>query len=575
MIRKGKSISPGKASGTVRVIDGEAVLLLAEDIETHGSPTWELERLHAAVSRACVQLDRTKRQLGRRVGPADVAIFDTHAGALRDSKFIGQIEQEIEGNGRSAEAGVAVVAGRFYSLFAENPAAFVRDKAADILDIGRRLIRCLSTPPEGQEDMYKDGVIVAREITPSELVRFAHQGVKAIITENCGPNSHTAILARGLGIPMVTGVNLASQTIPEGAPATVDGCAGYVFLGDENEGAAAALALVEGPPVSLSPGTQPSGPAVTADGVRVSLLLNVSDPAESAAVHELGADGIGLLRTEFLYMDRPRWPSEGECYEQYQSIATQVTEGELNIRLADFGAEKCPLYADFPINRNPSLGLRGLRLLLQRDDILQPQVRAILRLARERPITLLLPMLDSVDTLVVATERLCRIAGCHTREELPFRLGAMIEVPSAALMIEEIIDHVDYVATGLNDLTQYTMAADRDDEFVEAYHDPMQPAVLRLLRQVILAAKARSKPVTACGEAAGDPEMTGLLLALGIRRLSVSRSNYLRVLSTLRVTHLKPLEKLAPQIVGLGSARAVRQFVAEHMVIVPAGAHAS
>jgi phosphotransferase system enzyme I (PtsI) len=264
----------------------------------------------------------------------------------------------------------------------------------------------------------------------------------------------------------------------------------------------------------------------TRDGVRITVLLNVSDPVEASAVGELSADGIGLYRTEFHYMGSAGWPSEDECYDTYRRIAIAVGDRELNIRLADFGAEKCPAYADIPVNRNPSLGIRGIRLLLSREDILRPQVKALERLAQQRPITVLLPMVDTLDTLSRATQKLCRICRCHGQAKLPFRLGLMVEIPSAALAIKQLMAHVDSVSIGLNDLTQYLLAADRDDELVEPYHDPLQPVVLEVVQRVIEAADAAEKPVTMCGELAGEPRLVRALLAHGARRFSVSRLNY-------------------------------------------------
>ena len=207
--------------------------------------------------------------------------------------------------------------------------------------------------------------------------------------------------------------------------------------------------------------------------------------------------------------------------------------------------------------------MRGIRLLLQREDILLPQVRAVARLARERPLTLLLPMLDTLDTLEAATERLCRAVGCAAREQFPFRLGAMIEVPAAALQVDEILPHVDSVSIGLNDLTQYLLAADRDDEFVERYHDAMQPAVLRLLKSVVASATAAGKPLTVCGELAGDPKLTGLLLALGVRRLSVARSSYRGVVSAVRRLSVRSMEGVGAEIASQPTAAGVRKCVAE------------
>jgi len=550
------------------VIDARGILDSALSIQPAGKPPAEVERLHAAIGRACVELDRVQRQLAGRVEANDVSIFESHAGLLRDPKFVNRVEHEIRSNGQSAEAAVSRVARDLHAAFLANPVPLVQDKASDILDIGRRLIRCLSASLHAEVEFEQGTVIVAASLTPSQLVRYVHNGIVAVVTETCGPKSHTAILARGLGIPLVTAIPSACELIPHRSEAIVDGTTGRVIfdLTVEEQSAFQQL-FVQQTADLLDEEDIPPDPPVTADGVRIKLLLNISDAVEADAIVHLGADGVGLFRTEFAYMDLPWWPTEDEIYTSYHAVAQRLNEKELAIRLVDFGAEKCPSYADIPLNRNPSLGLRGIRLLLQREDILQPQVRAIARLARERPVTLLLPMLDTLDTLASTTDRLCRIAGCATREQFPFRLGAMIEVPAAAFLVEEILPHVDSVSIGLNDLTQYLLAADRDDEFVERYHDAMQPSVLRLLNHIVVAASAQGKPLTICGEMAGDPKLTGLLLALGIRRLSVARSNYRGVASAVRRLSMRSMEGIGAEVLKLGTAAAVRKYVAERLTV--------
>jgi phosphoenolpyruvate-protein phosphotransferase len=566
VILTGKSISPGLARGVSHVIDARGILDAAMGIRPEGAPPAEVERLHAAIGRACVELDRVQRQLAGRVAASDVSIFESHAGLLRDPKFVNRVEHEIRSSGLSAEAAVSRVTGELHAAFLANPVPLVQDKAADLLDIGRRLIRCLSASLHADLEFEKGTVIIAAALTPSQLVRYVHNGAVAVVTETCGPKSHTAILARGLGIPLVTAIPSVVELVPHGGEVVVDGTTGRVVfnLSAEEQAAFQQLIVEQTADRRVEEDVPPDAP-VTADGVRVQVLFNISDVVEADGVAALGADGVGLFRTEFAYMDRSWWPTEDEIYASYHDLAQRLGEKELNIRLVDFGAEKSPPYADIPLNRNPSLGLRGIRLLLQREDILQPQVRAIARLARERPLTLLLPMLDTLDTLEATTDRLCRTAGCATREQFPFRLGAMIEVPAAAFLVDEILPHVDSISIGLNDLTQYLLAADRDDEFVERYHDAMQPSVLRLLARIVEAARSQGKPLTICGELAGDPKLTGLLLALGIRRLSVARSSYRGVVGAIRRLSLRSIEGIGAEIQKLGTAAAVRQFIAERL----------
>ncbi len=565
MILNGKGLSQGVGRGLTQVIDTRAMIAAALAVPAANPPNVEIERLRAAIARATVELDRVQRHLSGRVNAAEAAIFASHTALLRDPQFSGRIERVIQAGYLSAEAGVAEVVTELHASFMAQPVALLHDKAADVLDIGRRVVHCLRSSLRENEVIADGGrVIVAASLTPSQLVRFARQGIVGVVVDSCGPKSHTAILARSLGIPLVAGVHDPCVQIADNVEAIVDASGNRVFV-DLTAAERDQAPTVESPDVATEEDDFRPEPAVTPDGVTVRLMLNISDPSEAWQVQTLGTDGVGLFRTEFYYMTCAGWPTEEESYEVYREVGEAVGDAELHIRLVDFGADKCPPYSEIPINRNPSLGLRGIRLLLQRDDILQPQVRALARLGRERPLTVLVPMLDSLDTLNETTDRLCRIVGCAERSLLPFRLGAMIEVPAAALMIRDLLPHVDSISVGLNDLTQYLLAADRDDEYVERYHDAMQPAVLRLLADVVTAARDAGKPVTICGELAGDPRLTGLLLSLGLRRLSVSQSSYKAVLHAIRHISVRGVRELGEMISQMTTAAAVRDWVRRNL----------
>ncbi len=563
MILHGKTISPGIVRGVTHIVDAPTLLATALGTPSSGSPQKELERLSAAVGRASAQLDQMRRHLTGRISSSEAAIFAAHGSLLRDPKFLSQMEVEIRQHGQSAEAAVSRVVKSLYATFRTSNITLAQDKATDILDIGRRLIQCLTDASVGDDELGANAVVVAPSLTPSELVKYAHQGVIGFVTETCGPKSHTAILARGFALPLIALSDATCEKIANLKEIVLDGPHGVIVVDPSDEEMAIVTEIIESIPAVEAPAEPASLQTVTQDGVAIRLLINISDPTEADAVTQFGAAGIGLFRTEFLYMDRLWWPSEEETYQIYRDVANRVGDAELNIRLVDFGAEKCPPYADFPINRNPSLGLRGIRLLLQRDDILRPQVRILAKLAKERPVTILLPMVDSVDTLEKTLEQLCRICGCRSRELLPFKVVTMIEVPSAAVMIDDIITRVDGISIGLNDLTQYMLAADRDDEYVGPYHDALQPAVLRTIANLAKTAAAHHKPATICGELAGDPSLTGLLLGLGIRQLSVSRTNYVQVVRAIQQLRMDRSVELADQVLKLSTGTAVRQFWAE------------
>lgn len=565
MILQGKKISDGVAAGKSHLIGLPTLLAAALKILPQGNPDSEVERLNAAVALAEMQLVRLRRQLQGKIPQQDVGIFGAHSGMLRDGKFLAKIEEEIRRHGRSAESAVARVVKELFAGLMGSGLPLAQDKSYDILDIGRRLVRCLSPSGAVDEELGEHRIIVATSLTPSELVRYVRMGAKGFITETCGVKSHTAILARGFGLPLVTGITEAQDRIPQDASVIIDGERSLVFLNptpEEQPQVDSLLQQIRGeeetPVDALEPRTQ--------DGEQITLLMNISAPAEAFAVSRFKAAGIGLFRTEFLYIDRDGWLTSDESLAIYKDVADRLGSLELNVRLVDFGAEKSPAYADIPVNRNPSLGLRGIRLLLQREDIMKPQVVALEKLARERPITVHIPMLDTLDTWDSAVEKLCRFSGCRKRAELPFKLGAMIEVPSAALMIDQLAPEVDAFSIGLNDLTQYLLAADRDDEVVGSFHDAMQPAVLRLVRQLVESAATFERPLTVCGELAGDPQLTGLMLGLGIRRFSVSRSNYRDVVRLLNRLSIARCRDIAQEILQMRTGAQIREFVSRHLL---------
>lgn len=529
MIASGICVSPGCAGGSAWVVDAETPLAAVADLPASLPASDELERWRAASSRAIAQLDRVQRQLVVRGDSHEAMIFAAHASMLTDAALTDQIEAQITGSGLSAEAAIARGVLSVHQRFLASHVSMIRDKASDLLDIGQRLLRCLSIANDVES--ASGAVVIANAVTPSDLIRFVRQGVAAVVTETCGLKSHTAILARGLGVPFITGITLA---VPNGADLLLDAANGVIVFDPTAQEQAQADEIRQQIKQQATATAAAHAEPITRDGVRIAVLLNISDPIEVPAVRELDADGVGLYRTEFHYLARNAWPTEDESYETYREVAAAMDGRELNIRLADFGAEKSPAYADIPVNRNPSLGIRGMRLLLGRNDILRPQVRALARVAQDHPITVLLPMIDTATTLAAATKKICDICQCGDRKALPFRLGMMVEVPAAAIALDDLIEHVDSLSVGLNDLTQYLLAADRDDELVERYHDPLQPAVVRLLKQVVATANSAGKPITMCGELAGHPELVRVLLANGARRFSVSRLHFADAIELIR-----------------------------------------
>lgn len=561
MILRGRPVSPGYFEGRARVLDSRIWLEAALAVPPRSDAAEEFERLGTARDEARLQLERFESQLVRQGRRGDGEIFATHRALLNDIALERPIRSRLA-EGRSAEAALAETIRALHEEFSQHASAMVRDKAPDLLDIGHRWLRCLDPEVEVRSLDGAPVVLIAASLNPSDLVSFAASGSCAALVGECAAKSHAAILARSLGIPLLSGLESPPGAIAEGDLVWIDGELGLAVVQPTEDEESEVERIRRAMAVSARPRPAPRQP-LTRDGTSVRLRLNISDASEAALVGELGAAGIGLFRTEFFYMTRNGWPTEDESLAMYLAVAEAVGRGSLQIRLADFGADKCPTYANFPRGRNPSLGLRGIRLLLEHEEILAPQVRAIGRLAEERSVVLLVPMLDGLDTLERLIETLGRILG-GPAERFPFELGAMIEVPAAALSIQAILGCVDRVSIGLNDLTQYLMAADREDETVERYHDPLAPAVLRVVRDVVRATLECGKRVSVCGELAGDPSLTAVLLALGVRDLSVSRADYERAAETIEGLSLPELSHYAERILAARSAHEVRALLAGH-----------
>jgi phosphotransferase system enzyme I (PtsI) len=557
-VLRGRCVSGGRFEGLALVLDDSAWLEPARAIAAKGDAAREFERLREARGRADDQLSKVEGHLARQGRRSDAEIFGAHRALLGDPALESRIEVRIRERGESAEAALAEVTKELHLEFAAHRSPMVQDKAADVLDVGQRWLRSLNPTAGIAAETGKPTVLVAQSLTPSELVRFAQSGPCAAVVNECGARSHVAILARSLGVPLVAGVSWPVSEVFLGARLFLDGDAGLVLVVPEGADPAridsVRADLKEAEPAPELP-RQPR----TRDDVWIQISLNISDPSEASFAGECGAAGVGLFRTEFLYMARDSWPTEEESFEAYRQVADAVGDGALHVRLADFGADKRPSYADFPMGRNPSLGLRGVRLLLEREDILAPQLRAIARVAAKHPLVLLVPMLDgpdSLEQLVEVIERVLQVG----RDSFPFQLGAMIEVPAAALSVGSLLDRVDHAAIGLNDLTQYVMAADREDEDMERYHDPLTPAVLGLVDRVISEARARGKGVSVCGELAGDPGLAQILIALGVRALSVSRPDYFAILNTIEGLSVRDLSPLAERIRRATTAREIREL---------------
>jgi phosphoenolpyruvate-protein phosphotransferase len=421
----------------------------------------------------------------------------------------------------------------------------------------------------GRPTLAEPGILVAADLTPADTAGLDPEMVLGIATALGGPTSHTAILARSLGIPAVVGLGESTLAVEEGVTAILDGGAGTLRANPAGAEVADAEARAERfRRTEAEARSSALEPAVTRDGVRVEVFANVGKPEEAGAALEAGAEGIGLLRTEFLFLDRERMPTEEEQEAAYRGVASALEGRPVIVRTLDVGGDKPLPYLPMPAEANPFLGVRGLRLGLTRPEVFGPQLRAVLRAASDHPLRVMFPMVATLDELLAARAALDDARRETIRKgaaapEVP--VGIMVEVPSAALAAATFAPHADFFSIGTNDLAQYALAAERGNERVAALSDALHPAVLRLIRLTVEAAEPLGRTVGVCGELAADPVAVPILIGLGVRELSVGVPAIARVKRAVRETDLGVARPLAEEALGLDSAAAVRALVTDRL----------
>ena len=461
--------------------------------------------------------------------------------ALLDDEALLEPAREAIAGGATAERGWHDAAEQVAALYRALDEPLLRERATDVLDVGRRVVAAITG--EQAAGPTEPGIVLARELTPAEAAGLDPELVRGIATAHGSATAHAAILARALGLPAAVGLGDALLAIDEGTALLLDGEAGTLQVDPDEDLLRDAEERGERLAARRAAARERAHePGATRDGTRVEVFANLGSAAEAATAVEMGAEGVGLLRTEFLFLDRPQLPDEDEQVETLRQIAVALDGRPLVVRTLDAGADK-PLPAlPMPPEANPFLGVRGIRLTLERPEILATQLRAILRVAAEHPVKVMLPMVATLGE-VRAARALLEEARPATGIDTPLELGIMVEIPAAALTAAQLAEHVDFFSLGTNDLTQYTMAAERGDERLAGLLAGPQPAVLRLVKATVEAAAARGRWVGVCGELAGDPAAAVLLAGLGVTELSMAPA-------------LVPEAKAALRAVDLADARA-------------------
>ena len=544
-------------------------------------PAWMLEPRTAAINEAMIADDQVEAEQQRfkkavqsalrdvqavvdlanaKIGSESAAIFDAQAMILRDDALLQAVMKRIEQEQMDATAAVHAVLEQYRTRLESSDTAYLQDRAADLRDTEQRLLRALNHTPlpaaEGER-----GIVVASMLTAADVVRFSQRNVLGCVCSTGGPTSHAALIARALELPTVVGArNLMAHVKPRDW-LLVNGDTGDVVVrpnADTRAAYQAAQQQTEEPPSEVD-----AVPMRTADGTRIQMLANVEFPDQYEMLSAHNADGIGLMRTEMLFLMQSRMRvKEAAQYEQYTAAAQALQATQpLTIRLLDVGGDKMqPLQAH---ESNPFLGWRGIRVLLDRPDLVRPQLRAVLRVAQTRSVRLLLPMVTTMAE-VKAMRRM--IATTAASMELPhgtdrLQVGVMVEVPAVAWQAERFARISDFLALGTNDLTQYTLAADRSNARVAHHADAMHPVVLDLIRRTVQAGQAEGCPVSVCGEMAADPTAVPVLIGLGVRALSMAPPFFATVRRVVSQIERAEAEEMAHAVLHESDASAVRSEV--------------
>jgi len=534
----------------------------------------EVRRFRRAVKRAGEQLKAIKAEIPPAT-PADVTAFiDTHLLMLEDTSLSKVPAKRIREERCNAEWALKTQHDALVRVFDSMEDPYLRTRRDDVSHVVDRVLRILmdrrnSTRRKALPSM-KGRIIFADDLSPADTVLMQHRGVAALITEYGGPTSHTAILARSLRIPSVVGLRDSRSYLRNDDMVIVDGREGVVLVHpDDNalqhyERLYRRMNRMHGERRKLK-----RAPAVSADGEAIGLQANVELNSDIELLKDVDAAGVGLYRTEFLFMNRDDPPDEEEQYIAYAHLAGKVPGKPITIRTLDLGADKQVdgSRPNAPTSSNPALGLRAVRLCLKEQSLFRPQIRAILRVSADNPVRMMIPMLSTTQELVQVMQiiKICHreleIAGHAFDVNMP--VGAMIEVPAAAVCADIFARHLDFLSIGTNDLIQYTIAIDRVDDEVNYLYDPLNPAVLRLIQTTIRAGQKAGIPVAMCGEMAGDSRYTRLLLGLGLKEFSVHPNALLEVKQVIKESHIGNLRKMAQRIMRVVKSSTREALVAE------------
>ncbi|HEY53032.1 MAG TPA: phosphoenolpyruvate--protein phosphotransferase [Caldilineae bacterium] len=565
---QGLPASGGVAIGPAWVYRPEALQI---ERRRSDDPEQEWRRLELTLAQARQQLDELEERARDAVGEEEAAIFEAHRLFLDDVELLDMVGRTIRNDRLNAEAAVDDSFEHYAAMLLSLDNDYFRARAQDVRDVKQRVLRILlGKETASAAALDHPAVILADDLTPSDTIQFERSHILGLCTVRGGPTSHTAILARALGVPAVVSAPLALDEIAPGALVVLDGDAGEVIVEPSAEALAAARARQQRWETKRTAELASANePAVTRDGHAVEVVANVGNRDDALQAVEMGAEGVGLFRTEFLYLDRDDMPTEAEQVQAYRQVFELMPGRPLVVRTLDIGGDKPAAYLDVAPEANPFLGWRAIRMMDRRPDVLAGQFRALLLAAgqTDADLRIMLPLVSRLEEIERARSLFeeARAALAAEGQPLPaaVQFGMMVEVPSAALLAQHFAQRVDFFSIGTNDLTQYALAVDRTNERVAQLASPFHPAVLKLIAMTLEAAHARGKWVGLCGEFAGDPLATPLLLGLGLDEFSMAPVAIPAVKQEIRRWSMTRCREIARDVLALPTTQAVRRYLQE------------
>lgn len=527
----------------------------------------EVEKFKAAINQSKVELTQIRNNAEVALGPDKAAIFDAHLLVLEDPELINPIEDNIRNNQMNAATSLSEVSTNFITIFESMDNEYMKERAADIKDVSKRVLsHILGVSLPNPTMIDEPVVIIAEDLTPSDTAQLNKKFVQGFATNIGGRTSHSAIMSRSLEIPAVVGTKNITGAVQQGDFVIVDGISGEVIINPDEQ-------TITGYKARQSAFLQEkeelkqlvNDKTVTKEGKHVELAANIGTPNDLEGVKNNGAEGIGLYRTEFLYMGRDTMPSEDEQFEAYKTVLSEMDGKRVVVRTLDIGGDKELPYLNLPKEMNPFLGYRAIRLCLDQQDIFRTQLRALLRASIHGKLSIMFPMIATINEFreakAILEEEKASLTADKVKVADDIELGIMVEIPSTAAMADIFAKEVDFFSIGTNDLIQYTMAADRMSERVSYLYQPYNPAILRLIKQVIDASHKEGKWTGMCGEMAGDTTAIPLLLGLGLDEFSMSATSILGARRQIKNLSQPEMAKVAEQALNCATQEEVVQLV--------------